>query len=277
MLIGIDVSKWQQDQNWHKARSAGARFAFVRAGSISVSGICYTDYQFERNSKIAPDYMPVGFYWFFRPQHDPIEQANYFCNLIRDKRWKLPPVLDLEHPGDPKLTPAKITNAAAAFIRQVFHRLSVWPLLYSRALWLTENTISDPIWALVDLWVARYKVLTGPWSDGACIPRDFKDWKFWQFSARNNGRGYEFGAKSRSIDINFFNGDQAAFNAYIEDKPSNLVKVTAPLAVSLRSGPEGPAIGATWRGAEWPIVERSQDGKYYKVEGWLPADKVEEV
>jgi len=110
MLLGIDASKWQGEMNWSRARSAGARFAFIRAGAISTAGDCYTDYQFERNSQLAPEYLPVGFYWYFRPQFDPIKQASYFCSLIRSKPWKLPPVLDLEDVGDPKQSPWKITD-----------------------------------------------------------------------------------------------------------------------------------------------------------------------
>jgi lysozyme len=283
MLLGIDVSKWQLEQNWHKARSAGARFAFIRAGSITTySGRCYTDYQFERNAKLAPDYMPIGFYWYFRPQHDPIKQANYFCDLISNKRYLMRPVLDLENAGDTidgkKMTPSQITHAAKLFIIRVYERLGIWCLLYSRSLWLNENTIADEIWKMVDYWVARYKKLTGPWSDGACIPRDHKTWRFWQFSAGGNGRGPEFGAKSRSIDLDYFNGDEAAFAEYIGEVDSPLlVKVTSALAASLRSGPEGMAIGATWRGAIWPVVGISEDKQYYRVEAWIKVDKVEKV
>jgi GH25 family lysozyme M1 (1,4-beta-N-acetylmuramidase) len=277
MLLGIDVSKWQGEMDWHKARSAGARFAFVRAGSITLTGgNCYTDHQFERNARIAPDYMPIGFYWYFRPQHDPIKQANYFASLIRDKKYVLPPVIDLETDGD--LNAEGVTESAKNFVIQVYNRLNVWCLMYSRAIWLNENTVPIELWKILDLWIARYKKLTGPWSDGYCIPRDYPDWKFWQFSAGGNGRGPEFGAKSRSIDLDYFNGDQKDFDLYIGAASSpHLVRIFFPLAASLRSGPEGPAIGATWRGAVWPVLGKSGDGKYFRVEAWLAADKVEEV
>jgi lysozyme len=275
MLLGIDVSKWQGEMDWHKARSAGARFAFIRAGSITeVQGVCYTDYQFERNARIAPDYMPIGFYWYFRPQHDPIKQASYFCSLIRDKRFLMPPVIDLESTGG--LLPFQITEQARLFIFEVYNRLNKWCLMYSRALWLNQNTISDELWKILDLWIARYIKLTGPWADGHCIPRDYADWRFWQHSADRNGRGAEFGAKSRSIDLNYFNGDERDFNKYIGDSVApKLIKVFFPLVANLRSSPEGPAIGATWRGTEWPVVGKSED--YYRVEAWIKADKVEEI
>jgi lysozyme len=218
MILGIDVSKWQKEMDWAKAQSAGAKFAFIRAGSIgATSGIAYTDYQFETNERIAPDYMPVGFYWYFRPQHCALDQAEYFCNLIRGKRWLLPPVMDLESSWGMSAT--EITEAAKIFITQVYVRLEVWPLLYSRGSWLNSYTVDDAVWDFVGLWVARYADLDGPWSDGYYKPDNFDDWEFWQKSAGGNGRGKEFGAvkpgASVSMDIDYFNGDQAAFDEYI--------------------------------------------------------------
>ena len=226
MILGIDVSKWQKELDWLIASSAGARFAFIRAGSISIGGEIYTDYQFERNARIAPDYMPVGFYWYFRPYHDPVKQANYFCDLIRGKRWKLPPVIDLEEAGS--LSPLGVTTSAGTFALTVNDRLGVFPLLYSRAYWLNKNTVPNDLMKLLDLWIARYtnkKKPWGnilPWPDSPAIkPRDYDTWKFWQWSAGGNGRGKEFGAvqpgASVSIDLDYFNGDQEAFDKYADN------------------------------------------------------------
>ncbi len=215
-MQGIDVSKWQGQMDWAKARSAGAKYAFVRAGSISTGGVAYTDYQFDRNSQVAPDYFPVGFYWYFRPQFDPAAQAEYFCNLIKDKKFLLPPVLDLEDDGG--LSMAQLTEAAKIFICEVYARLEKWSLLYSRSVWLNANALEDDVWDFVEYWCARYKAgLTGPWSDGYCIPLFFDDWRFWQWTS--SGDGAAFGARSRSIDLNYFNGDQAAFDEYVRVEP----------------------------------------------------------
>ena len=276
MLLGIDVSKWQREMDWNKARSAGARFAFVRAGSCNlVGGDCYTDYQFERNTLLAPDYMPIGFYWYFRPQHDPILQANYFTTLINDRRAKLPAVIDLEQTGD--LLPIQITAALSQMARQMFHRMGKWPLLYTRALWLNTNTISDPIFELLKLWIARYKAITGPWADGHCKPRDYDSWRFWQFSADNNGRGAEFGAKSKSIDLDYFNGDENDLNRFIgEVAVQHLIRIKSRMA-TIDCGPGGVANGVTWKGTRWSTLGLSEDGLYHKVEGWIKTENVERL
>jgi hypothetical protein len=262
---------------WNVCQYAGAKFAFIRAGSCTnVGGYLYTDDQFERNANLAPDFFPVGFYWYFRPQHDPIKQADYFVDLIRDKRAKLPPVMDLENAGG--LNPSEVTGSAVRFAARIYQRMSVWPILYSRAEWLNKNTLPATQWSVMDLFIARYNpLLDHPWSDGNCIPRDWKVWKFWQISARN-GRGAEFGAESASIDQVIFNGNEQDFELYIGSASGDqLARVVGSLAVSLRSGPAGKAIGATWKGATWPVLSRTPDGKYYRVEAWILADKMEVI
>lgn len=284
MILGIDVSKWQGEMDWAKAWAAGANYAFIRAGSISsVGGVAYTDWQFETNARIAPDYMPVGFYWYFRPQHCAVDQAEYFCNLIKDKRWKLPPVLDLENDGG--LSAAKVTEAAKIFILEVFVRLDVWPLLYSRALWLNTNTVPDEVWDFVNLWVARYKNIEGPWSDGYCVPRDFDEWDFWQFSANGNGRGAEFGGKAGSIDLNYFNGDQEALDKYIgADEPMNkIVMVGTQRNAVLYDGVDGLREHIIPYGLHFPVLEEKKapsDGRLWYRLGdgwWAVAGATEEV
>ena len=276
MILGIDISHHQGEMDFYKARKAGARFAFIRAGSCTAAdGTCYTDSQFERNAGVAYEYFPVGFYWYFRPNFAPIKQAEYFTALIKDKPAKLPPVMDLETKGIGQ-TPASVTFAAAKFATRVFDNLGEWPLLYSRALWLNANTVPDPIWEQLGFWVARYKDLDHPWGDNQCIPSYYKDWRFWQFQDGGNGRGAEFGAQSKAIDLNYFNGDLAEFDIYVGEIPL-LVQVSASWAVTLRGGPGGPAIGATWRGTQWPVLGVSEDKDFYKVEAWIPAKTVEKI
>ena len=227
MLLGVDVSKWQGDMNWDQCASAGAGFAFVRAGSIdNTSGNCYTDYQFIRNISLAPDYIPTGCYWYFRPNHDPIKQADYFSDLIGEEAWLIPPVLDLETTGGK--TPSAVTGAAAAFIAQVYNNLNAWPIIYSRSYFLHDQTANHPLWSECDLWIARYTVKPAPWGnpgDAAKMkPPYWDDWKFWQYIAESN-RATEFGGEGPpggddDIDLNYFNGEQAEFDEYIHKPPA---------------------------------------------------------
>jgi GH25 family lysozyme M1 (1,4-beta-N-acetylmuramidase) len=195
--------------------------------------------------------------------------------LIRDRRDKLPAVIDLESTGE--LEPSEITAATSKMARQMFFCMGKWPLLYTRAMWLNANTLSDPIWALLRLWVARYKSIPGPWADGLCKPRDYGAWDFWQFSAGNNHRGREFGAKSRSIDLDYFNGDEQDLNRYIgEDVVPSLIRINSRIA-TIACGPDGVANGVTWKGTRWPLIGKSEDGEYYRIEGWIRVGNAEEL
>jgi GH25 family lysozyme M1 (1,4-beta-N-acetylmuramidase) len=223
--IGIDVSKWQGAMNWSKARSAGANFAFIRAGRAGTDGINAVDERFEENVIGADSVdMPAGYYWYFRPNYDVNAQADYFCDLIKNKPRKLPLVMDLEATGN--LSPTTITKRAADFALRINENVNELPMLYSRAYWLNENTVPDELLKLLELWIARYTFKGKPWGNllpypdlPGVKPRDYDTWVFWQWSADGNNRGAEFGASSKSIDLDYFNGDQAAFNAYIGEPP----------------------------------------------------------
>ena len=132
-------------------------------------------------------------------------------------------MLDLESTGG--LSATRITESAANFVLRVNENLGVLPILYSRAYWLNKWTVPDDLMKLLELWIARYTSKRKPWGNllpwpdsPAIKPRDYDDWVFWQWSADGNGRGAEFGAKSKSIDLDYFNGDQAAFDEYV-NKP----------------------------------------------------------
>src|SRR3990167_893806 len=209
-VIGIDVSHHQGTMNWAKAVSAGAKFAFVRAGSINAtSGILYTDYKFTENASIAPTLLPTGFYWFFRSQWNAINQANYFCDLIQGKKALLPPVLDVET-NDTLLSQSLFGIRIKAALDTIEARTGKIPIIYTSAgKW--NPWAGKPTWASrYDLWIAHYTTRPQPY-----MPYSWATWRFWQWSADGNMRGPEFGGQSTSMDINYFLGDETAFRAYI--------------------------------------------------------------
>lgn len=271
MILGVDVSKWQGELSWYECREAGARFAFIRAGSCTAgSGICYTDDQFERNAEIGPSYMPVGFYWFLRPYHDVMKQAQYFCDLVKDKNWRLPLVADCEVFDG--LTAEQATRKVVDFVREIYHRLATWPMIYTRAALWNTSTVRDEVFGFTELWIARYTTKAYPWGNpgdkAELKPRDWDTWRIWQFSADGNGRGGEFGAQSDSIDLNYFNGDETAFLIWTGENVTDLVKINRPTA-AIFSGPKGSVIGATWRGRAWRVSQKSADGEWLRVDAWL--------
>lgn len=220
-VIGIDVSKWQGEMNWKTAAEAGAQFAFIRAGSINnVTGQCYEDSQFMRNSGLAPEHIPyIGYYWYFRPQWGPQKQADFFTNLTDGAFRNLRLVSDVEYDGG--LSDYHAGESTQIFCERIQENAGLDPMMYTRAYFFNNEIEERPLWPALDLWIARYTSRAEPWGNpgdsSAIVPRDWDDWNFWQWSADSNGRGAEFGAKSRSIDINYFNGDDIALSAYSND------------------------------------------------------------
>jgi lysozyme len=274
MLQGIDVSTWQGEMDWQKASDAGAKFAFIRAGSCtSDTGFCYTDYEFIRNATFAPELMPVGYYWYFRPQHQPLNQADYFSNLVNQEDWLIPPVADIENDGG--LSPAAYADAIKAFLDRVESLTTIRPLIYtSNSKWSQVEPRS--YWPTYDLWVAHYTASPEP-----LLPEAWASWRFWQHTSAGDGDIY--GADSAYIDLNWFYGDENDLHEYLNIKPvvPLIVEVISWRNSVLHDEPGEKRISVANKGLRFAVVGSQEDdnGKlWYDVGGlWLPATNVKEV
>jgi len=218
LVLGVDVSTWQGRMDFQKAYNAGARFALIRAGSANaVTGAIYTDFQFVRNRdaiKDSPLRDRYGFYWFIRVNHNPLAQADYLADLIIQEPYTEPYVVDFETADGIINNPELVADRIILFVdRMEHHGIPLGPGdIYTRtSIWNTVVARRD-YWRRMRLHIARYVAriddnympvgLTGPWSDGKFIIRDWSDWNRWQFSADGNLMGKIFGAESNSIDLN---------------------------------------------------------------------------
>ena len=111
---GMDVAgPYDEVTDWAAAKAAGIDFAFIRVSD----GLQYPDPWFD-------DYWPAakaagmlrGAYQFFRPDQDPIAQADFMLGKILPVTpGDLPPVLDLENAGD--LTHEQVVASVQAYLR----------------------------------------------------------------------------------------------------------------------------------------------------------------
>ena len=172
--------------NWGKAREAGARFAFIRAGSIdNITGECYTDYQFDRNSSVAPGIMPVGYYWYFRPNHDTVKQAEYFMKLLEGKTRQLPIVCDIEVKG--------LASEVRLFCELMSSYANERMMIYTSPNAWNEYIIGSKEWADdYPLWIAHWGTIV------PTVPFPWSKYAVWQTHVGNDG--FEFGADSTRID-----------------------------------------------------------------------------
>jgi GH25 family lysozyme M1 (1,4-beta-N-acetylmuramidase)/uncharacterized protein YraI len=283
-LIGPDVSFYQdaettpQGINFAKMKlSAG--YVVIRSGqNVWVDSDFRTNWA---NAKAAG--IPRGSYWFYDSRANPTEQADLWYSTFDGDLGELPLFADFEESYGGTYTGWKHWKTFLERIKQRVgtHEIGIYTAYYywvSRAPNATTDAANLAYFKQYPLWVANYGVTTPlvpkPW--------DTNGWTFWQFT--DSGDGDLYGVESSRIDLNYFNGDQAAFNQRFKlgttppPPPSGPVwyKVTAS-ALNVRSGPgttfgvvgllkqdevvKGLAVSAD---GAWAQVQRESDG----LTGW---------
>lgn len=211
-VAGEDRSSFQAVTSW-----TGASFGFAKAAE----GTGWRDPTFAANWRNLKAQVPVrGAYHFFHPADDPLEQARFFCSVVRANGGFEPGDVaigdieitagadGLEAHGTPRsplraheglratapegFSPAMVGTSALAYLHEV-ERLAgagVRVLLY------TDRVMAQGVLAgctAYDLFIAYYSARepgVAPW----------RRWTFWQNGARGPGGG----------DLDYFNGDAAA-------------------------------------------------------------------
>ena len=205
-IIGVDVSKWQGAMDWGKP-DAPISFAYLRAGY----GNAYFDERLAENVQGCKDNgIPFGLYWFVTPDKSFEKHADNFAIAYKQHGGALPPVLDAEVTGGLGKTALagwleKFTNR---FEQATGKQLAIYT---SPGWWNTNMPLTN--WAKNrKLWVAHWTTAAQP-----TLPNEWtainqpRTWTFWQYTAKGDGALY--GAQSKSIDLNRFNGDREAFKA----------------------------------------------------------------
>jgi len=108
MVLGIDVSHWQDDKstpqkiNFKKAVEQGAKFVFIKA---SERGTLDKDYEYNWQAAKEAGLLRGG-YHFLRWDLSGLLQARIFCEILMDDPGELPPVADFEAPRSGSLYPS---------------------------------------------------------------------------------------------------------------------------------------------------------------------------
>src|SRR3954451_15943778 len=130
---GIDVSRWQGKIDWASVKSAGTKFAFIKA----TEGGDHTDPRCLENwHGAAQAGVPRGAYHFMywcRPAH---EQAAWFPHNVPNDSNALPRVLDLEWNGHSRTCPMKLPRETAlAHVKLMLNEMEVHtrkrPIIYT--------------------------------------------------------------------------------------------------------------------------------------------------
>ena len=286
--LGGDASKWQQLMDWAKAKSGGWRFSFIRTGSITYDepGTCYTDFQFERNAEMSPEYMFTGGYWYFRPAWSATRQAEYVSEKIYGKNLLLPFVLDAEN-NDTKMANYYVEKQLKSFADRLYENTRKQCMIYTSQGWWTWPNIyaydGCPDWAAAkDLWVANYTVYPKP-----AIPVTWasKGWKFWQYTDKGDGLKYgvprDPGAPPPSVDLNWFNGTYLDLEHYVNEHNNGGI-ITPPPSHSPSPSPSAPPAPPQNGFTQMEVMVdnlnvRTGPGTNYPAVGGLHKDDIVEV
>ena len=97
--FGIDISHYQrkEDINWDSLSIANGAISIDFVVLRSTMGNRSTDKHFDEFWELAKKHEKIrGAYHFYRPDEDPIQQANNFLDNVQLESGDLPPVLDIE-------------------------------------------------------------------------------------------------------------------------------------------------------------------------------------
>lgn len=215
-IIGPDISFYQDDDetvkrvDFNKMKSNGAEFVIIRAGQNT-----WPDPDFPYNwAKARESGLPRGSYWFYDSRSDPVGQAQLWISGMLGDLGELPLWADFEESYGGSFGGVGNWIKFLDTVRSLApnHELGIYTNFY----YWREHVPADKRaqFSAYPLWIANY-------NPGApLIPEPWASWTFHQYT--DAGPGLAFGAESNRIDLNYFNGDLAAFRTrfHLTDSPT---------------------------------------------------------
>lgn len=188
-VAGIDVSYYQENIAWKRVRRAGIRYAFIRASD----GLDRADERFAQNWSGAKRAGVLrGAYQYFRPDQDPLVQADLLVNMLASDPGELPPVIDVETDGGKK--PAELVARVQIWVERVRAKLGVEPIIYTGPEFWRDRAKSADMTSQ-RLWIAHYT------RGCPTVPAPWQKWTFWQHTDNGRVPGIE-----GPVDLDLFAG-----------------------------------------------------------------------
>ena len=178
-MIGVDVSSWQEEIDWAKAKKAGVEFAIIRIGfGHTNSGEIKMDKQFQNNIKNAKkNKIKVGLYFFSYAENEiqAKQHADWIIKQLDGQKLDLPIAFDWENWGSFNsyhMSFTRVHNSAQKFI-STLEKAGYKGMLYSSAYYLTR------------LWGANFK---NQWLAYYTDNNDYTEKPFMMWQATSSGK-----------------------------------------------------------------------------------------
>ena len=204
-IHGVDVSRYNKNIDWRRAKSAGIQFAFIKA----------TEGKDDRDPSFRDHWKGAGkagiaragyhFYYFCAPAK---AQARNFINAVSKRQSTMPPVLDVEwNPKSPtcKIRPPahKVVRELRTWLKQVERHYGRKPIIYTTVDFhrdnLADGSLGDyPFWLRSVTAEPKFK-----------YPN--RKWLFWQYSGTGRAPGFD-----GDVDLNVFRGSKSAWNDWLQ-------------------------------------------------------------
>jgi GH25 family lysozyme M1 (1,4-beta-N-acetylmuramidase) len=193
--LGIDVSKWNKEINWHKVKEDGIEFAIIRVGYRGwTSGSLVEDPYFKANIRGAVEAgVPVGVYFFTQAITvvEAVEEASMVIAMVEAYQLDYPIFIDSEATGTggrgraDNLNTALRTDVTLAFmetIRSAGYDAGV----YAARSWLYNQLDMSRLSSYI-VWLAEYRD----------VPMYSGYYQMWQYTSRGAVDGIE-----GNVDLN---------------------------------------------------------------------------
>ena len=195
---GVDVSVYQGNIDWNRAKADGIEFAIMRAGYGKY--VSQKDKYFDQNMKNAKAAgLPCGVYWFsyaLTPE-DAIKEADACYEVIKNYKLEYPVSFDMETESQMKLPKETVAQIIEAFCGRM-ESYGYYTTLYTYASFLNYK-VEDRIFDKYDIWVAHYNTSK---------PAFNRNYGLWQYSGitGNVDRDYVYLDYERIIKNAHLNG-----------------------------------------------------------------------
>lgn len=175
--FGIDVSHWQGDFNFEKAKAQGVEFVILKAGGGD--GGLYMDKKFETFYAQAKAIgMPVGAYFFGGATSvaEAVKEAEKFISILDGKQFEYPVYYDVEGKMISQ-SKALLTDEIIAFC-ECMEKAGYYAGIYSSESFYNSN-MEDSRLSSYAHWVAKY-------SSNAPVLKSGIKYGIWQFGGEKN-------------------------------------------------------------------------------------------
>ena len=167
-IFGIDVSKWQGEFNFAKAKSEGVEFVILRGAYSTIK-----DTKFESYYKTCKELnLPVGVYHYSMAKSVPEarSEANFLINnVLKEKQFEYPIYMDVEDKVQGALGKDLLTDIVIAFC-DTLEKAGYYVGIYSSASFFATYMHESKL-ERFDKWIAQ-------WSKSCTYKGNYGMWQF---------------------------------------------------------------------------------------------------